>query len=89
MKFDEKTGNKIPENRRDEVQLTIEELNKMRKETNGMSSRTNEICLMLGDVSVSLAILIDILSAFFNMMAKVYTQPFEHDHKPDESPDNK
>ena len=36
MKFDEKTGNKIPENRRDEVKLTIEEINKMRKETNGM-----------------------------------------------------
>ena len=68
MKFDEKTGKPIPENRSDEVNLTMERLNEIRKNTNGMNDKQIEICNLLADISVSLGLAVDMLGVLLNKM---------------------
>lgn len=66
MKFDEKTGKPIPESRGDEIKLTLEQLNSLRKQTNGQNDKLTEICTLLADINVSLGILVDIASVSYN-----------------------
>ena len=68
MKYDEKTGEKRPECRMDEIKLSLEQLNNLQKKTNGMIGLENENNLLLKDISVSLGLVVDILGTMYNRM---------------------
>lgn len=68
MKYDEKTGKKIPESRMDEVKLTMESLNDLDKRCEGLASPTLVTNTFLSDISVSLALLVDITGNMLNRM---------------------
>ena len=68
MKYDEKTGEKKPECRMDEIKLSLEQLNNLQKKTNGMVGLENENNLLLKDISVSLGLVVDILGTMYNRM---------------------
>ena len=68
MKYDEKTGEKKPECRMDEIKLSLEQLNNLQKKTNGMIGLENENNLLLKDISVSLGLVVDILGTMYNRM---------------------
>ena len=66
MKYDKKTGQKIPENRRDEVAITMDEIKKMYQDTNGMVDQNIEHGMLLRDINISLALIVDILAGLYN-----------------------
>ena len=68
MKYDEKTGEKIPENRSDEINISMERLVDIRKKTGGFNNKEIEICDMLCDINVSLGLVVDILSVMYNRL---------------------
>jgi hypothetical protein len=68
VKYDEKTGEKKPECRMDEIKLSLEQLNNLQKKTNGMVGLENENNLLLKDISVSLGLVVDILGTMYNKM---------------------
>lgn len=70
MKFDEKTGRKIPENRRDEVQLSMNEIKKLYTDTNGMADQRIEHGILLRDIDISLALIVDMLASIYNFTMK-------------------
>jgi len=70
MKYDKKTGEPIPENRQDEVKITLKKLNEIREKTNGLNDKQIEICALLGDISMSNALIVDLLSVMYNRMVK-------------------
>lgn len=84
MKYDEKTGKPIPENRSDEVNLTMERLNEIRKNTNGMNDKQVEICNLLADISVSLGLTVDMLGILLNRMIDKDKKPEEGESVNDE-----
>lgn len=68
MKFDQKTGKKQPESRIDEIQIGFDEIKKMFDDTKGMIDPQIEQGIMLRDINVSLALVVDLLSAIFNQL---------------------
>lgn len=68
MKYDEKTGKEIPESRMDEIKVSIDRLQKLSKETNGMIDKAVERNVVLMDISVSLGLLVDICGAIYNKL---------------------
>jgi len=66
MKYNEKTGKGIPENRSDEIKISIERMNEIRKATNGLNDKGVEISNLLCDISISLGLIVDILSVMYN-----------------------
>ena len=70
MKYNEKTGRKIPENRRDEVQLSMEEIKKLYKDTNGMADQHIEHGILLRDIDISLALIVDMFAHIYNITIK-------------------
>ena len=70
MKYDEKTGKPTPESRSDEINLSIQEINEIHKQTNGMSDKMHDVCKMLADIDVSLGFMVDILSVIYNKLIK-------------------
>ncbi len=68
MKFDEKTGEKKPESRTDEINISIERLHKTNKENNGLLDKNVERNVLLMDISVSLGLLVDICGAIYNKL---------------------
>lgn len=70
MKFDEKTGEKKPESRTDEINISIERLHKMNKENNGLMDKNVERNVLLMDISVSLGLLVDICGSIYTEMMK-------------------
>ena len=68
MKYDEKTGKEIPESRMDEIKVSIDRLQKLSKETNGMMDKSVERNIVLMDISVSLGLLVDICGAIYNKL---------------------
>ena len=70
MKYDEKTGRKIPENRRDEVQLSMEEIKKLYQDTNGMADQHIEHGILLRDIDISLALIVDMFANIYNITLK-------------------
>ena len=68
MKYNEKTGEKTPENRRDEIALSLEQLYNLQKESNGMIDRQFEGNVLLKDINVSLGLLVDICGAIYNKL---------------------
>ena len=70
MKYDEKTGKKIPENRMDEILLSTEKTNKMAEDAKGMLDPNFVKLYTLQDISVSMALLVDICGSILNRMIK-------------------
>lgn len=70
MKYDEKTGKQIPENRSDEIKLSIAALEGQRKKAGGLMDPQIEQCIMLNDISVSLALLVDMCGMMLNILCK-------------------
>ena len=70
MKFDEKTGKKIPENRTDEITLTMERLKEHDERCEGTLNPTIVTNTMLSDISVSLGLLVDMVGTMLNMKIK-------------------
>ena len=66
MKYNEKTGKGIPENRSDEIKISIERMNEIRKATNGLNDKGVEISNLLCDINISLGLIVDILSVMYN-----------------------
>ena len=85
MKYDEKTGKAIPENRSDEVSITLQNINEIHKKTNGMNDKMNDVCQLLADVSVSLGLLVDVVAMMYNKTVKAEddtsSEPSEEDDK--------
>lgn len=68
MKYDEKTGKKIPESRMDEVKLTMDGLKDLDEKCQGLASPSLVTNTLLSDISVSLALLVDITGNMLNRM---------------------
>lgn len=85
MKYDEKTGKAIPENRSDEVSITLQNINEIHKKTNGMNDKMNDVCQMVADISVSLGLVVDVLAMIYNKTVKseddTASEPSEEDDK--------
>ena len=85
MKYDEKTGKAIPENRSDEVSITLQNINEIHKKTNGMNDKMNDVCQLLADISVSLGLLVDFVAMMYNKTVKTEddsaSEPSEEDDK--------
>ena len=70
MKYNEKTGEKKPENRTDEVNLSIEQLHNLQAKCKWMVSKDFENNILLKDISISLGLLVDIAASIYNRMVK-------------------
>ena len=70
MKYDEKTGKPISENRRDEIELSLNKINDIRKKTGGFNDKQTEISQMLADISMTNAMIFDVLAMIFNVLVK-------------------
>ena len=71
MKYDQKTGEKIPETRTEEIKLSMEELSDLAKRSNGTFDRNIEITWLLRDIDQSLGILVDMLGVLLGKIAKI------------------
>ena len=70
MKYDENTGKKIPQNRMDDIMLSAEKTNQMADEAKGMIDPRLIELYTLQDISVSVALLVDICGNILNRMIK-------------------
>ena len=70
MKYNEKTGEKTPENRTDEVKLSLEQLHNLQEKYNGTMDRTFYNNILLQDISISLGLLVDITASIYNKMVE-------------------
>ena len=68
MKTDEKTGNKTPESRLDEIKLSLEQLYELQKKSDGLMDRDFEANVLLKDISVSLGLLVDMAGVIVNRL---------------------
>ena len=68
MKYNEKTGEKKPENRTDEIRLSMEKLIELRKKFNGTPNYEFEANFLLQDISISMGLLVDIAASIYNKM---------------------
>ncbi len=68
MKYNEKTGEKTPESRTDEVKLSLEQLYDLQKESKGLMDRDFETNVLLKDIDVSLGLLTDMIGVIVNHM---------------------
>lgn len=68
MKYNEKTGEKTPESRIDEVKLSLEQLYDLQKESKGLMDRDFETNVLLKDIDVSLGLLTDMIGVIVNHM---------------------
>ena len=71
MKYNEKTGEKKPENRTDEVNLSLEQLHNLQEKCKGLVSKDFENNILLKDISISLGLLVDIAASIYNKMIEV------------------
>ena len=70
MKYNEKTGEKEPENRRDEIQISLEQLEALRNKCVGNLDKQTVNNILLQDISISLGLLVDITASIYNRMVK-------------------
>jgi hypothetical protein len=68
VKYDEKTGEQVPESRIDEIKLSFEALKKLADSTNGTFDRQVEVAWLLRDIDQSLGLLVDMIGM---MLAKI------------------
>ena len=71
MKYDEKTGKKVPETRGDEIRLSFEELNDVAKKSGGVFDRQVEVSWLLRDIDQSLALVVDMLGLLLGKIIPV------------------
>ena len=74
MKYDEKTGKKIPESRMDEIQLSMDNLKELAEKSNGTMDRKIEIAWILRDINVSLALIFDAMAMVINNSSAMHVQ---------------
>ncbi len=75
MKYNEKTGEKEPESRQDEIKLSFEALKKLAENTNGTFDRQVEIAWLLRDIDLSLAVLVDMAGLALGRIIKPEDEP--------------
>ena len=68
MKYDEKTGEKTPESRTDEIKISLEQLYNLQKKCDGLMDKEFESNILLKDISVSLGLITDMLGVLVNKM---------------------
>ena len=68
MKYNEKTGEKTPESRTDEIKISLEQLYDLQKESKGLMDRDFETNVLLKDIDVSLGLLTDMIGVIVNHM---------------------
>lgn len=68
MKYDEKTGKKMPESRLDEIQISLDQLYDRQKKCDGLLDRGIENSVLLKDINVSLGLIVDILGVLVNRL---------------------
>ena len=78
MKYNEKTGEKTPESRTDEIKISLEKLYELQKKCDGLMDREFENNVLLKDISVSLGLVTDMLGVLVN---KVVGNLFSQDEK--------
>lgn len=66
MKYNEKTGEKTPESRMDEIKISLEQLYELQKKSEGLMDRDFENNVLLKDISVSLGLITDMLGVLLN-----------------------
>lgn len=69
MKYNEKTGEKTPESRTDEIKISLEQLYGLQKKSEGLMDRGFENNILLKDINVSLALLVDMIGVLVNKIA--------------------
>ena len=69
MKYNEKTGEKTPESRTDEIKISFEQLYGLQKKSEGLIDRGFENNILLKDIDVSLALLVDMIGVLVNKIA--------------------
>ena len=70
MKYDEKTGKKVPESRVDEIKLSFESLKELAEKTNGVFDRNVELAWILRDISQTNALLVDMIGMLLHHIIK-------------------
>ena len=78
MRYDEKTGEKTPESRTDEIKISLEKLYELQKKCDGLMDREFENNVLLKDISVSLGLITDMLGVLVN---KIVGNVFSQDEK--------
>ena len=78
MKYNEKTGEKTPESRTDEIKISLEQLYNLQKKCDGLMDREFENNVLLKDISVSLGLITDMLGVLVN---KIVGNVFSQDEK--------
>lgn len=68
MKYDEKTGKKVPESRTDEIKVSLEQLYELQKKCDGLMDHEFESNMLLKDISVSLGLITDMLGVLTNKL---------------------
>ena len=71
MKYDEKTGKKVPECRGDEIKLSFEELSALAKKSGGTFDRQVEVSWLLRDIDQSMALIVDMLGLLMGKLMPV------------------
>ena len=75
MKYNEKTGEKTPESRTDEIKISLEQLYELQKKCDGFMDKEFEHNVLLKDISVSLGLITDMLGVLVNkMVGNVFNQ---------------
>ena len=69
MRYDEKTGEKKPESRTDEIKLSLEQMHNLQKKTEGLLDKDFENSIMLKDISVSLGLLVNICGVILRKLS--------------------
>ena len=69
MKYNEKTGEKTPESRTDEIKISFEQLYGLQKKSEGLIDRGFENNVLLKDIDVSLALLVDMIGVLVNKIS--------------------
>lgn len=80
MKYDEKTGKKVPESRVDEIKISLDLLAERMKKSDGIFDRHVEIAWILRDISISLALLVDMMGL---MMHRLIDKATDHEEGTD------
>ena len=68
MRYNEKTGEKTPESRTDEIKISLEQLYELQKKCDGLMDKEFEHNILLKDISVSLGLITDMLGVLVNKM---------------------
>ena len=66
MKYDPKTGEQKPESRSDEIRISMRKLKELTEKYDGVMNKEIEMSWIPQDVSISLALTVDILGAIYN-----------------------